>query len=191
MTGVRPSGSDPSAPRHRFGRRSVYRTNTGSDPQGLTPLVALLLVVSITPARAEPLKLEPGKALELLCETRGVVVATDAANATSGQTRLRIEPEAGSAARGTWTIVASEETHKAGIGVTLKETCAKGCPFDVSAKGEAQLWAPGVKALNNLADGEALSIAVIRPEDQSLRASTFRGKDIEALEEGTCRVASP
>ena len=73
----------------------------GSDPQGLTPsrsaLAAFiaLAVASHAPLNAEPLKLEPGKATEITCDTKAVVVATDAANATAGTINLKLDVAGG------------------------------------------------------------------------------------------------
>ena len=46
-------------------------------------------------AAAEPLKFEAGKPLEIVCETKAFLVATNAANATSGEVRLKLELPAG------------------------------------------------------------------------------------------------
>lgn len=189
MTGVRPCGSDTSARRHGIGRGSTFRLEMGSDPSGLTPFAALLLALMIASAHAEPLKLEPGKSLELDCQTRSIVVAAEAANATSGSARLKLDPAAGDKAdKGKWGVVSLDDAHKGGFAARHKDACAKGCPFDLSAKGEVQLWAPEAKAFDKLGENEILSIAIIKPDTLVLRASTFRSKEIEALEEGTCRV---
>ncbi|MEQ1671202.1 MAG: hypothetical protein ABL893_10120, partial [Hyphomicrobium sp.] len=68
--------------------------------------------------------------------------------------------------------------------------CAAGGPRSLSAGGDAQLWAPAPKALDKLAAEEALLLAVIKADTLSLKASSFRGQAIEALESGTC-VVSP
>lgn len=57
----------------------------------------------------------------------------------------------------------------------------------VTSEGQAQLWAPGPKGMDKLAETEILVLAVIRPEKFDIKVSTFRGQSIEALEEGTCR----
>lgn len=56
--------------------------------------------------------------------------------------------------------------------------------------GDIQLWAPAPKLLDALKEGEVLLLAVIRA-DATLRASTFKGPQIEALEEGRCKKVSP
>jgi hypothetical protein len=153
---------------------------------------AFALSATAAPCSADPLKLEPGKPAEIACDTKSVVVATDAANATSGNIRLKLEVvQGGDAAKpaGTWSVIAVDAAHKGSFAAREKEACAKGCPLAVGPDGAVQIWAPGPKALASLADGEALLLAVIKPATLALRASTFRGKDIEALEEGTCRVA--
>ncbi len=144
--------------------------------------------LTVADAQADTLKVEAGKPFELTCETRAVVVATGAANATTGTIALKISPAADNARKGTWTVTDAGKAHSGGFATRQKEACAKGCPFDVSAKGETQLWAPGPKSLDRLAEDESLLIAVIKPKGLALRASSFRGKDIEALEEGQCKV---
>ena len=151
-------------------------------------IIALAILTVAASALADPLKLEPGKPLEVSCETKSVVVATDAANATSGAIKLKLEPAADSPKSGTWTILSTDDRHKGSFAAANRETCAKGCPMTISAANEAQLWAPEAKTIDKLKDGESLLIAVIKPDTFALRASTFRGKDIEALEEGQCRV---
>lgn len=158
-----------------------------------TPLAIAGAMLAFTAASAvalaDPLKLEGGKPLEIGCDTRSVVVATDAAKATSGAIRLKLEPAAGDRPKtGTWSILSVDAAHQGGFATTQRDTCAKGCPMTVSANGEAQLWAPEVKTIDKLKDGESLLIAVIKPDTFALRASTFRGKEIEALEEGQCRM---
>lgn len=151
-------------------------------------------VVAVTAsmvALAEPLKLEGSKPLVVECDTKSVVVATDAAKATSGAIRLKLELALATAEKpktGTWTIVSVDDTHKGAFAVAQRETCAKGCPFTVAANGEPQLWAPEAKTLDKLGESDSLLIAVIKTDSLALRASTFRGKDIEALEEGQCRM---
>lgn len=188
MRGVRPPGSDPRCfTGVGLDRGIVCRPGTRS----ICCLLALLLAhVSASVVLAEPLQLTAGTPVMVVCETRAVVVATGAPAATSGTFKVRLESLEGTpVAKGTWTVVEIEQGHKGSFGATQKEPCATGCPLDVAAKGAIQLWAPAQKSLDKLGDGETLLIAVIKPEGAELRASFFRGKEIEALEEGTCKVA--
>ena len=153
-------------------------------------MLSVWLSLLTLPLHAEPLKLEAGKDLTLTCDTRSVVVADQAA-ATAGSADFKLTVPAGNSAdKGTWLVASVDAVHKGGLAERHKDACSKGCPFDTSAKGELQLWAPDAKTLDKLGDKDLLTIAVIKPDTLALRASTFRGKDIESLEEGQCRVKS-
>lgn len=154
------------------------------------PAAVLALTLASAPARAAEFKLEPGKSIELACETKSVVVATDAAKATNGKLRLKLERSAGEAlpSSGTWRIVAVDADHKGSLGHAQAKTCEAGCPLSIAAEDQIQLWAPAAKGLDKLAEGEPLMLAVVKA-DGKLRVSTFRGPQIEALEEGSCRPA--
>ena len=155
-------------------------------------ILACVAAAASAPAVADTLKLEGGQPLSVQCGTKSVVVATNAAKATSGAIRLELDLKLATAEKpksGTWTIVAVDAAHTGTFGVAEREMCAKGCPFTVAADGTVQLWAPQPKTIDKLADDETLLIAVIKPGTLALRASTFRGKEIEALEEGQCRLA--
>lgn len=150
---------------------------------------ALAAHAAATPLHADPLKLEPGKDTAIICDTRSVVVADEAA-ATKGSAQFKLSVPAGDKAdSGTWTVAEVEEAHKGSLAQRQKEICAKGCPFDTSPKNELQLWAPAAITLDKLGEKDVLTIAVIKPDTLVLRASTFRGPDIESLEEGQCRLA--
>ena len=103
--------------------------------------------------------------------------------------------EGPNAPAGSWTVVLAEQdskqagSHVASIATLVAQTCANGCPFTLSPKGEAMLWAPEPKSLDKLGDKETLTIAVLKPEPLSVSISTFRGRDIVALEKGPCRKA--
>lgn len=161
-------------------------------PPRFTAALLAPMTIALAPiCFADPLRLEAGKPFDLLCDTKSVVVATDAANATSGAVRLRLEAKADAPKSGTWSIVSVDDAHKGSFATSRREECAKGCPMSVPASAEFQLWYPVPKTLDKLADGEGLLIAVIKPDTLALRASTFRGKDIEALEQGQCRMVAP
>lgn len=142
----------------------------------------------------DPLTLAPGRPVEIACDTKAVVVATDAAKATSGAVRLTLFvdklPEAsfGTPVPGTWRIVTAAAEHKGAFAVTQAETCRDGCPLSLQASGEIQLWAPKPSSIDQMGENDVLLLAIIKPVNGVLRASTFRGKAIEALEEGSCRL---
>lgn len=87
------------------------------------PLLAtavLLAALGLPAMAAEPVKLEPGKPLDLVCETRAVSVA-DEAQATTGSVRIRLEASAqpaaseGDKSQGTKSESSKPEGDKAGI----------------------------------------------------------------------------
>ena len=64
-------------------------------------------------------------------------------------------------------------------------------PDDCPGRRRTSIVGPGPKSLDKLAADEILLLAVIKPESLVLKASTFRGPSIEALENGTCTVTAP
>lgn len=160
-------------------------------PHSSLKLGLALLLASSCAALTDPPKLEAVEPLELACDTKAVVVATDAANASSGRIRLSLQLDAGQSSpmSGRWHIAGADEAHTGAFAATQRTGCSSGCPLTFSASGDAQLWSPAPKAVNQLAEGEVLLLAVVKPETLRLRATTFRGQQIEALEEGECRKA--
>ncbi len=138
------------------------------------------------------LKLEANKPVELSCDTKSVVVKTNAANATNGELKLSIVLKDGSVTpgKGAWRIASVGEQHTASLGHREAKTCAESCPLTVAVDGNVELWSPSPKSIDKLADGEMLLLAVVKAKSLDLRASTFSGKEIESLEEGSCRVGS-
>ncbi|MBL8565679.1 MAG: hypothetical protein JNM89_08185 [Hyphomicrobiaceae bacterium] len=173
---------------------------TATKEFGRSATVALAIVLSATLSRAaEPpakpvvsqqaLALAPGVPVQIACATKSVVVATGAANATSGNLMLKLELAAEGETKGLWSILAVDPNHKGSLATMQAETCANGCPL---ALGEAdvQLWAPAPKGVVELGADELLMLAVLKTASLELKVSTFRGQQIEALESGTCRAAS-
>ena len=136
-----------------------------------------------------PLLLPPGSVVELECQTQAVLVATGAANASSGGLRLRLERTADPASDGRWMPMSESGSHAASLATMQAKTCAAGCPFNMSKDGDVQLWAPSPKGIDKLEANELLLLAIIKADKLQLKASTFRGQQIEALESGSCRRA--
>lgn len=138
------------------------------------------------------LTLAPGTSIEIVCDTKAVVVATDKANASNGAMRLRLarDAEPGKAG-GRWTPLSHDGSHQASLAAMQAKTCADGCPLSLAADGAAQLWAPAAKSLDKLGADELLLLAVVKASTMEIKASTFRGQQIEALESGRCRQAPP
>lgn len=161
-------------------------------------LLAALFLLSVPAAldaaeEAKPalprLKLDPGASVEITCDTQAVLVATGSANATSGQIRLRLERTADPGQDGQWTPLDDGGAHAASFAVLQAKTCATGCPFTIGKDDDLQLWAPAAKSIDKLGPDELLLLAVIRASSMQLKASTFRGQSIEALESGACSTA--
>ncbi len=176
-----------------------------SRTRALGPIAVVVLALAAAEARAEAtpsappsavpaLALGPGKPVEIACTTKSVVVATGAANATSGNLTLKLELAAADGpAKGTWSILSVSPTHRGSLATLQAETCAKGCPLALG-ETDVQLWAPAPKGVVELGADELLMLAVLKTASLELKVSTFRGQQIEALESGTCEVvpgASP
>ncbi len=158
---------------------------------------ALMILLPVAASAADTpavpaLKLAVAKPTEITCATKSVVVKTNAANATTGELRLSLLLKDGAAKppSGAWRIVLVSEQHAGSLGKREAKTCAEACPLTVGADGNVELWSPAPKGITQLADGEMLLLAVVKPATLDLRATTFSGKEIESLEEGTCRIGS-
>ncbi|MCB1515285.1 MAG: hypothetical protein KDJ18_10885 [Hyphomicrobiaceae bacterium] len=143
------------------------------------------------PVPPPPLRLDPGGSIEISCDTQAVLVATGAANATSGRIHLRLERTADPTHDGQWTPLDDGATHAASLAVMQAKACATGCPLMIGKNDDLQLWAPAAKSLDKLGADELLLLAVIKSATWQLKASTFRGQQIEALESGVCTRSSP
>jgi hypothetical protein len=137
-----------------------------------------------------PFKLELAKPVELSCLTKSVVVRTNEANATTGDLKLALvlKEATTSPAKGAWRIAFVSDHHAGSLGKREAKACAEACPLTVAADGDIQLWSPAPKGLEQLAANERLLLAVVKTKSLDLRATTFSGKDIDSLEEGTCRT---
>lgn len=158
-------------------------------PALITALAATIVCLSVVaPALADPLKLEPGKPVEIACETRSVVVAGEA-KVSKGALRLKLEVAAGAGGNeaGTWSVVSVDPGHAASFARVHKEPCAKGCPIQPGPKSQPMLWAPRIALPDAMEADAALTVVAIDPEKLTLKASTFRAKDLAALEQGECR----
>ncbi len=143
---------------------------------------------------AEPLKLVPNKPIELICSTRSVVVADEGANASNGEIKLSLVlKDAGAKPpSGAWRAVSTDPGHGGSFAAIAHQgkACADSCPLLVPDDAQIQLWSPAPKGVDQLADKEMLLLAVVKPLSLDLRATTFNGKQIEALEQGKCRLAN-
>jgi hypothetical protein len=151
---------------------------------------ALLAATAADHALADPLKLEPGKPVEISCETQSVVVAGEA-KVSRGMLRLKLEasPASGGMQTGTWSVVSVDAGHAASLAMVHKEACGGGCPIQTGPNAQPTLWAPRI-AMPDAMDGDAaLTVTAIDPVKLTLKASTFRSKDLAALEQGDCTRA--
>lgn len=155
-------------------------------------IAATAIAADVRAAEQEAaLLLSPGTTVTVACDTKAVVVAADAAKASNGPITLSLSGPAGAAEAGVWRITAVGDQHRAAFASAHRETCKDGCPLSVQPSGDIQIWSPKPNSIDKLAEGEVLLLAVLKPATMALRASTFRGKDIEALEEGVCRKVTP
>lgn len=151
-------------------------------------LAAALAALAAAGLGAEPITLTADAPVHLVCETKSIGFAKDAASASRGTLGLKLVLlSAGPTSKGRWMPASVDDRHTGSLAFSQRDTCANGCPLAIAANGELQLWSPAPRSLEGLKDDESLLIAVVRADGATLRASTFRGKQIEALEEGTCR----
>jgi hypothetical protein len=158
----------------------------------LGPALAFAAETRTSGPPSTALKLSVSKPVALDCQTKSVVVAKNAANATNGQLKLTLvlKNDASKPATGSWRIAGVGPTHTGSLGGREAKTCAESCPLRVAVDGNIELWSPAPKGIDQLAAGEKLLLAVLKADTLALRATTFSGKEIESLEEGTCRIGS-
>lgn len=142
-------------------------------------------------ATGDGLRLEVNRPIEITCETKAVVVMPDGANATAGTMRIsmRLKDDTARPKTGEWRIVQADPRHVGSLAVGGVQTCRDACTLTIAQDDQIQLWAPAPKSLDQLADGEKLVLAILKTANLDLRATSFVGKEIEALEEGFCKVA--
>ena len=158
--------------------------------RGWAPVLALGLLGPAALA-ADPLAVAPGRPIEIACETEAIHLEADKFKATKGRVRLRLEAGPAEAAGGAkWSVVAVEDSHAASFATQHRTACAGGCPLVTAPGAEPQLWAPRRAAPEQLGPDEMLTIATVKPDGLVLRASTFRAKELAALERGPCTVQS-
>lgn len=157
-------------------------------------LLVAVLVPGSAIAAGGAVPAEPAKAVVLRCATGAFGMDFTPFKKTDGNIRVTIMVEA-PAATGRWQVAALGDGHAASIATLLAGRCDGGCPATRDEKGGYQLWAPAPKALQQLADDEMLTIGVVAPDLKDIKISTFRGRDIVALEKGECssdaEAASP
>jgi hypothetical protein len=157
---------------------------------------AVMLMVPVAAQAADApalsaLTLVVAKPVELACRSKSVVVKTDAANATTGELKISLvlKDAATKPPSGVWRIVSVTDAHAGSLGHREAKVCSEACPLTVGADGNIELWSPAPKSITELKEGEMLLLAVVKSKSLDLRATTFSGKEIEALEEGRCQVA--
>lgn len=174
--------------------------NSGSKAQDASPMNASpkdRLPNDTSSQRAE--LVAPGTVAAYDCATEAIGMDFTPFKKTSGTIRLTLTRKAAdapadpapNAPAGTWRVSDNGETHVASIAKLPKQACAPDCPLTLSVKGEAMLWSPAPRSLDKLGEGELLTIAVMKPEPLSVSISTFRGRDIVALEKGACLRVEP
>lgn len=167
---------------HGAAQEAGSSRKSGPDAAGDVPVGALV---------------HPGAVVAYECDTEAFGMDFTPFKKTEGTIRLTLravaaEQETGAGPHspaGTWQVSGPDgDAHVASIARLVGQICQKdGCPFTLSAKGEAMLWQPAPKSLDKLGEKETLTIAVLKPAPLSISISTFRGRDIVALEKGACR----
>lgn len=151
----------------------------------------------VVAAPASPALTATAAARAYECETEAFGMDFEPFKRTKGTIRITLDtstaepheavPGPAGPIAGRWRVEGAADTHVASIVKLLAETCASGCPFTMTGKGEAQLWAPAPNSLDKLGAKDQLTVAVLKPAPLSVSISTFRGQDIVALEKGACR----
>ncbi len=129
----------------------------------------------------------------LSCETNAVNFETNPFAASKGRIDLVLtdgnregEGEGGNKIAGTWKVTRVDDGHTSSFAKTTTDDCAAGCPFTTGKDKAVQLWAPKPLALSQLADGQLLVLASFDPVSREIKVSSFRDKQMAALERGTC-----
>ncbi len=151
---------------------------------------AALFVLSPLVALAGAIALEPGKPVELRCETQATQLAPSA-QVSAGAFRVRLEamPGAADGASGSWTPVDRDDRHIGSLVERHRDACKTGCPLYAGAGGKTfELWVPRRTTIDKAAPGEMLTIAVIDRAALTLKASTFQDQQIASLEQGACKI---
>ncbi len=151
----------------------------------------VVLLASVARTSAEPLKLDPAKPLELVCQTQATQVAPEA-RVTAGKFRVKLDASGTlkDGAAGIWQPVERDTTHLGSIAERHREACKDGCPMFTTTDGTAfELWVPRRTAIDQVAPGELLTVAVVNAATGKLKASTFLDQQIASLEQGDCELA--
>ncbi len=142
------------------------------------------------PAAVEPLALEVGKPVEIVCTTKAVNVAEEA-KVSEGALRLKLQSKSatGSDADASWSVVSVDATHPASFAFIQRESCASGCPLDLATERGPTLWGPVKTMPDKLEAGKSLSLAAIDAKTWQIRISIYRDRQISSLEQGECKKA--
>jgi len=141
-----------------------------------------------TESRAPPPSTGATPALVLRCATEAFGMDFTPFRKTDGNIRITISA---SDTASKWHVEPLGEGHVASIASLLRTSCQNGCPYTRDDKGAYQLWAPVPKSLQALGESETLTIAVVSADHRTIKISTFRGRDIVALEKGECLAGEP
>lgn len=125
-------------------------------------------------------------ATELTCETSAVVLDANPFEASQGQIALKILEKTEGDAAGTWSVANVAADHGSSFAVAAKTNCTEGCPVTRGKDGAWQLWSPEPMGLTQIPEGTTLVIVSLDPQSLELKASSFRGKELAALERGPC-----
>ncbi|MCH9807820.1 MAG: hypothetical protein K0U74_08820 [Alphaproteobacteria bacterium] len=151
---------------------------------------AIALLASSSLLAADTLDLT--KPAPLTCETSAVILDANPFKASQGTIliEMRLDDPKAPKGGGRWKIASSSSDHDSSFAVTTPETCKPDCPLTQGKDGAIQLWSPKPMALTQIDDETTLVLVSIDPKTLELKASSFRNKQLAALERGECKLAA-
>ncbi len=146
-------------------------------------------VIAVPALAAEPLDLT--NPVSLTCETSAVILDAEPFKASQGNVSIevKLDDTAAPDGLGRWKVTSNGEKHASSFGATAPKSCNPDCPLTQGKDGTIQLWSPKPMALTQISDGETLVLISINKTSLELKASSFRDKQLAALERGECKLA--
>lgn len=156
-------------------------------------LACLFLIGVSTTANAQtatdkPLDLTQNA--QLTCETSAVILDVSPFKASQGPIliEMTLDDTTKPDGPGRWKATTSDPEHTSSFASTIIAACKPDCPFTRGKDGSIQLWSPKPMALTQIEDATTLVLININPTSLELKASSFRAKQLAALERGECKV---
>lgn len=155
------------------------------------PMAGGLLAATFDAAADSVLDLS--QPVSISCDTSAVKLDTSPFGASQGTIviNVRLDDDTDSKGPGRWKLLEIASEHDASFIGKTRDNCQPDCPMTQGKDGMLQLWSPKPLALNQLADGTALTLVTIDAKSLELKASTFQNKELAGLERGECKVRAP